>query len=187
MTAIAYRAPCAISNSHPRPFNRPFNPPPLAHSVRSLGGRNVLSETMHILQPLLVGNDNLSIVDSLDDVVRGLAVDGAADRLCGTEDLLDAASERLGERLVGEFAGNVVDLVEGDVARVLDVLLLLAVPRGLLQGLDDEGGGGWDDRDGGLTVLDGELDGDTETLPVTGSLGNVFSDLLGGLCVGKVV
>jgi hypothetical protein len=32
---------------------------------------------------------------------------------------------------VGHLAGDVVDLVEGDVARVLDVLLLLAVPRGL--------------------------------------------------------
>jgi hypothetical protein len=46
---------------------------------------------------------------------------------------------------------------------VLDVLLLLSVAGWLLEGLDDEGRGGWDDRDGGLTVLDGELDSDTET------------------------
>ena len=76
---------------------------------------------------------------------------------------------------------HVVDLVEGNVARVFDVLLLLAVAWGLLESLDDERGGGGDDGDGRLTVLDGELDGDTETLPVAGRLGDVFSDLLGGL------
>ena len=47
---------------------------------------------------------------------------------------------------------------------MLDILLLLPVPGGLFQGLDDERGGGGDDRDGGLTVLDGELDGDAQAL-----------------------
>ena len=46
---------------------------------------------------------------------------------------------------------------------MLDVLLLLAVAGWLLERLDDEGGGRGDDGDGGLTVLDGELDGDTES------------------------
>lgn len=46
---------------------------------------------------LLVGDDDLASVDRLDDVVWGLAVDGASDRLCGTQDLLDAASEVLCE------------------------------------------------------------------------------------------
>jgi hypothetical protein len=31
-----------------------------------------------------------------------------------------------------------------------------------------------------LTVLDGQLDSDPQTLPVTSGLGDVFSDLLGG-------
>lgn len=53
-----------------------------------------------------------------------------------------------------------------------------------LQSLDDQGRSGGDDGDGGLSVLDGELDSDSETLPVAGSLGNVFSDLLGGLGLG---
>ena len=64
---------------------------------------------MHILQTranLLLGNLDLSIIDSLDDVVRWLAVDGATDRLACTEDLLDTSSEVLGERFVGEFTGN---------------------------------------------------------------------------------
>jgi hypothetical protein len=51
-----------------------------------------------------------------------------------------------------------------------------------LKSLDDQRASRGNDRDGGLTVLDSQLDGDTETLPVTSGLGNVFSDLLGGLC-----
>jgi len=64
---------------------------------------------------------------------------------------------------VSHLAGDLNDLVERDRLGVLDVLLLLAVTWRLLEGLDDEGGSRWDDRDGGLTVLDGESDGDTET------------------------
>jgi len=64
---------------------------------------------------------------------------------------------------------------------VNNVLLLLAVTRRLLEGLDDERRSRGDDRDGSLTVLDGELDGHAETLPVASSLGDVLSDLLGRL------
>lgn len=46
---------------------------------------------------------------------------------------------------------------------MLDVLLLFAVSRGLLEGLDNEGGCGRNDGDSGLTVLNSEFDGDTET------------------------
>ena len=46
---------------------------------------------------------------------------------------------------------------------MLDVLLLLAVTRGLLEGLDDERRGGGDDGDGSLTILDRESDCDAET------------------------
>ena len=53
---------------------------------------------------------------------------------------------------------------------MLDVLLLLAIPWWFLQSLDDKGRCRRDDADGGLTVLDGELDGDAETLPVASSL-----------------
>lgn len=62
---------------------------------------------------------------------------------------------------------------------MLDVLLLLAITRRLLEGLDDERRGGGNDRDGSLTVLDGELDGDAESLPVASSLGDILTDLLG--------
>jgi hypothetical protein len=102
---------------------------------------------------LLLGNDNLSVIDGLDDIMRRLSVNGASDRLGSSENLLDTTGEVLGERLVGHFTGNLgasgwvqrgsanqagthrVDLVEGNVTRVLDVLLLLAVSRGLCRGL----------------------------------------------------
>ena len=51
--------------------------------------------------------------------------------------------------------------------------------RRTLESLDDKGGSGGNDGDGGLTVLDGQLDGDTETLPVTSGLGDIFTDLFG--------
>lgn len=46
---------------------------------------------------------------------------------------------------------------------MLDVLLLLSVAGRLLEGFDDEGRGGGNDGDGGLSVLDGELYGNSET------------------------
>ena len=46
---------------------------------------------------------------------------------------------------------------------MLDVLLLLPVPGGLLERFDDQGRGGGDDRDGSLTVLDRELNGNSQT------------------------
>ena len=97
--------------------------------------RSHLSDNVHILQAqltrLLVRNDNLSIINSLDNVVRGFSVDGATDGLTCTEDFLDTTSKVLGEGFVGELSGDVVDLVKRDVSRVLDVLLLLSVPWGL--------------------------------------------------------
>lgn len=44
-------------------------------------------------------SSRLTIVDTLDDVVRVLAVDGASNGLGGTEDLLGASGKGLGERL----------------------------------------------------------------------------------------
>ena len=54
----------------------------------------------------------------------------------------------------GKDIAHVVDLVKGDVTGVLDVLLLLPVPRRLLEGLDDKGRGGRNNGDGGLPKVD---------------------------------
>lgn len=47
-----------------------------------------------------------------------------------------------------------------------------------LKSLDDKGGGRRDDVNLGLTVLDGELHGNAQTLPCTGRLRDIFTDLL---------
>jgi hypothetical protein len=48
---------------------------------------------------LLLRRLDRSVVDTLDDVVGVLTVNGATDRLGSSEDLLGASSEGLGERL----------------------------------------------------------------------------------------
>jgi hypothetical protein len=92
------------------------------------------------MHSLLVRDRDLARVDAVDNVVRRLTVDGAADGLCGTEDLLAAVRERLRECLGAHRPCDLDHLVERDVARVLDVLLLLAV-TGWLWRRERESGG----------------------------------------------
>lgn len=107
---------------------------------------------------------DLARIDLVLDNLGALSVDLAANREGSTEDLLDSAGQSLGERLESHGPGNVDDFLKRNRLAVLDVLLLLSVTWGLLQSTDDERGGGGNDGDGGLTVLDGELDRDTEAL-----------------------
>lgn len=107
---------------------------------------------------------DLASNDVVADGPGAPAVNLAANTERSTQNLADGALEGLGEGLGPHLAGDVDDLVQGYRAGVLDVLDLLAVTGGLLQGLDDKGGGGVDDGDRSLTVLDRELDGDTEAL-----------------------
>jgi hypothetical protein len=100
--------------------------------------------------------------------------------LSGTEDFLDGAREFTGKGLVTHGTGDFNDIVQGDVATVLDVLFLLTIPWGFLQGLDDQRRGRGHNGHLSLTVLDGQLDSDTETLPFLGTLGDIFTNLLGG-------
>lgn len=102
------------------------------------------------------------------DSLGAAAIDLAADTVGSSQNLLHVTLEGLGEGLELHHTGNLDNLIEGYRLGVLDVLLLLAVPRGLLQSLDNQSGGRGNDGDGGLTVLDGELDGDTEALLLIG-------------------
>jgi len=145
---------------------------------------------------------NLASLDVIGDILGAATIDLAADGESSTEDLKDGTLELLGKRALTHLASDLNDLVERDGLGVLDVLLLLAVTRRLLEGLDDKGRGGGHNRNLSLTVLDGETDGDTETLlyclktpelaicalariefvipyPVASVLGNVFTNLLG--------
>lgn len=136
-----------------------------------LGHNNVITR-------LLLRDLDVTLVDSLNDIVRGLLVDSAANALAGTKDLLDGAGEVATERLEAHGPRNLDDLIQRDIATVLNVLDLLAVTRRLLQGLDDQRRGRRHNGHSSLTVLDSQLDGHTETLPLARGLGNVFTDLL---------
>lgn len=128
---------------------------------------------------LLVGTLHFALVDSFDDVVGVLVVNSATNGLAGTKNFLDCAGKLLGQTLVTHFTCNVEDCVQVDVAVVFDVLDLLPVTVRLIQGLDDQGGGGRDDRASGLPVLASQLHCDLQALPLLGGLGNVVTDLLG--------
>lgn len=64
---------------------------------------------------------------------------------------------------------------------MLDVLHFLPISLRLLERLDDERSSRGHDRDLRLSILNSELHGDAESLPVLGGLfGDVLSDLFGG-------
>ena len=61
---------------------------------------------------------NFAFVDPLDDVMRVVAVDGAADRLSSAENLFADSSERLGHAARSHDSCDVNDVVHCDVAVV---------------------------------------------------------------------
>ena len=134
---------------------------------------------------LVLGDLVVTAVDEALDGAGGHAVDGAADRLAGAEDLLAGAGEGGSHGAGTHDAGDADEVVLGDVAVVLDVLLLLSVTQRLLERLDDVGRGSRDDLDGSLTVLADQLDSDVQALPGLSGLDDIIGDLLGGLYKAK--
>ena len=106
---------------------------------------------------------NLASLDVVADILGAAAVNTATNRESSTQDLKDGTLQLLGQTAVAHGAGDLDNVIEGNGLGVLDVLLLLTVTRGLLEGLDDQGGSGGHNRDSSLTVLDGKTDGHTET------------------------
>lgn len=98
-----------------------------------------------------------------------------------TQHFLAGTGQFASHRAGSHHSGNADNFIEGDVTVVLDVLDLLTIAWWFLQGLYDQGSSRWDNRDGSLSVLDGQAHGDLQTLPVSSGLGNVVTDLLGGL------
>ena len=74
----------------------------------------------HCWKPLLGGDLKGSVADEVNDIVGGLSVDGAANRLGSPEDLLNGSLKLLRHRPGAHDAGNFVDLLNGDVSIVLD-------------------------------------------------------------------
>mmetsp|Transcript_28408 Transcript_28408/g.44167 ORF Transcript_28408/g.44167 Transcript_28408/m.44167 type:complete len:198 (+) Transcript_28408:51-644(+) len=129
----------------------------------------------------LLGRDlDLTIINGGLDVPGALSVNGAANREGSSEDLLNGSRELTGHTALTHGTSNFNDLVEGDVTVVNDVLHLLAVTNGLVEGLHDQRRGRGDDTDGSLTVLHGELNGHVQSLPVHGGFLDILTDLLGG-------
>ncbi|TQV99133.1 hypothetical protein IF1G_01348 [Cordyceps javanica] len=123
---------------------------------------------------------DLAVGNGLHDDLGRLVVDPATHTVGSTKNFLDDALQVLGEGLVAHSAGDLNDIVKGDGLVVLDVLLLLAIARRLFQGTDDQGRCSRNNRNCGLTVLNGKLDSHAQsTYPVASGLGDVLSDLLG--------
>ena len=101
-------------------------------------------------------------------------------RRASTQDFQNGTLEFTSQGLGTGLASNIQDLIHAQVTVVLDVLFLLAVTGGLLEGLDDQASGRGLEFDGGDTVGDGQLDADTQALVFKGGLGDVVLDLLGG-------
>ena len=114
-----------------------------------------------------------AVVDGSDDVAGVLVVDSAANGVGGAEDLLDGTRHLAGDGAAAHNLGDLDDVLEGDVA----VVGLVGV---VVQGLDDEGSGGGDDRHGCLAVDDDQLDGDLHSHPVHGGLLDLLTHNLGG-------
>jgi hypothetical protein len=127
----------------------------------------------------LSGNLELAILDLGLDLPGVLTIDGATDGEGSAENGENSSLGGSGHRLEVDVLGDLQDLSEVNVAVVLHVLDFLAVTRGLLQGADQIGSSAGGDIDLSNTVLDGELAGDLETLPLLGGLLDILTDLLG--------
>ena len=83
---------------------------------------------------------SLALVDLSGHVLGALLLDGAAEGDAGAKDLLDGAFEGDGHRLLGLSHGlsDLENVVKLEVTVVGEVLLLLSVSAGLLQGLNNQ-------------------------------------------------
>ena len=124
---------------------------------------------------------DLSGLNCSGHLLSSSSVDRAAKRAGGSKDLLNGSRELNGEGLVGlsHGLGNSENIVELDVSVVLHILGLLSVSASLLEGFDDQWGSSGAHGDSALSVLHGDLYLNLDSLPLGGSLLDVFSDLLG--------
>ena len=125
-------------------------------------------------------NGDLARVNLLLNIAGVLAIDGAADGDAGAEDFLDGSLQVSRVGLGAHLGGDLKNAIELDLTVVDDVLGLLAVTWGFLEGLENEGGSGGEDGNEALSVLDHDLNVDLDTLPGKSGLLDVFSDLFGG-------
>merc|ERR1712137_802757 len=141
---------------------------------------------MHLFRSrgLVVLDHDLTVVDLLADLTRVLAIDGASDRHTRAEHLLHGSREVTSIALGAHLLGGLLDIVQGEVAIVDNVLHLLAISGRLLERTHEQRSGGRDNRDGGLAVLHGQQDTNADSPPVLGALGISSAIFLGGSLSG---
>ena len=82
---------------------------------------------------LFIWNLYLSRVDTVNDIVGWLTVNCASNALCRSQNLLRTPSQGFSKRFRLHCPCDINNFVQGDVTRVFDILLLLAVSWGLCQ------------------------------------------------------
>ena len=92
-------------------------------SVGLTNTRNSFVQKNIRLHSLFLRTLNLTVIDLLDDGRGVLTVDSAADRVASSQNLLHRAGELVGVGALAEDLGHLNDLIESDVAAVLDYLL----------------------------------------------------------------
>lgn len=73
-----------------------------------------------MVQHLFRWNFQGTVLDLFDQIVWWTSVNGATDALGGSKDLLNGSAQFAGHRTGTHRSGNGEDIVEGDVAVVLD-------------------------------------------------------------------
>jgi hypothetical protein len=129
---------------------------------------------------LLFWDFEFTFSDLVDNVMWVFSVNGATDRVSSSQKFSANSSQIFGHGSVFHDSSGGQDIVPGDVTVVNDVLDLLSVSWGFFQSFDQERRGGWNDGDLGLSVLDGQLNGDLQTFPFFGVLADIVTDFLWG-------
>lgn len=109
------------------------------------------------------------------------AFHGAPDWLTRAQDLFDGATECSRHRSWSHRTGNGNYVVERQIATVFDILLSLAISGWLFQSFNYQRSRRRHNRNSGLSILNGQLNCDFQTFPITGSLGDVVTNFFGRL------
>jgi hypothetical protein len=93
---------------------------------------------VYIAEPRQAPTLNLSTLNIVTDIFWTSPINLATNTKSSTENLFDPTLELLRERLESHGTSDFDNLIQGDRLAMLDILFLLAVPRGLFQSFDDE-------------------------------------------------